>query len=433
MATKEYTIGVLSAVLISLPIGTNLALLHFMWMLISGALLPHRGAVFPALQSIGLPIAAIRRSWTAMRKGHWQIATLVDSWRKYVRAQPEWRERRYEGYLPVPADITAFWRPTLRHCPSQHYHPLAQRAVSAVIFGLYGEVGELNGQRLALPRAITRVQSPDNGESQLWETLLKELSQTLQDDEIAVLDAGVKLKQVQQAQLPRYVLRLPVNFTARRNYLPETHRGRKPKYGPLVRPLARTYKGKTVAATPPDETTSWAVEGRTLRAEIWRKLVLPHTPPAADNATFDVYAIYDPRFKQPWLLAVPLALQAQSVCALYSDRWPVEQLPLSAKQMLGAQRQFVHNAESVQRLPELALLVGSVLSFLAATFPPVPTGFWDRNPKRTPGRLRRLLMGQPFPEDVALPEQFRKKNAVTAHLPKGILARRSKTPVPSPT
>jgi hypothetical protein len=47
--------------------------------------------------------------------------------------------------------------------------------------------------------------------------------------------------------------------------------------------------------------------------------------------------------------------------------------------MLGAPRQFVHNPECVQRLPEITLLAGSILSFLAASFPPVPTGFWDSN------------------------------------------------------
>ena len=70
----DYTISVLSTLLVSLPIGTNLALLHFMWMLVSGALLPHRGAIFPALKSTGLSDAATRRAWAAFRKGVWQIA-----------------------------------------------------------------------------------------------------------------------------------------------------------------------------------------------------------------------------------------------------------------------------------------------------------------------------------------------------------------------
>lgn len=132
------------------------------------------------------------------------------------------------------------------------------------------------------------------------------------------------------------------------------------------------------------------MNGREIQAEVWRNLVLPKTVPGPDNQTFDVYAIYDPLFAQPWLLATPLKLQPESVRAIYTDRWPVEQLPLCAKQMVGAQRQFVHHPESVQRLPELALLAGSILSVLAATFPLAPTGFWDRQPKRTPGRFRRI-------------------------------------------
>ena len=89
--------------------------------------------------------------------------------------------------------------------------------------------------------------------------------------------------------------------------------------------------------------------------------------------------------------------------------------------MLGAHRQFVHNAEAVQRLPEITLLAGSITSLLAASFPPVPTGFWDKNPKRTPGRFRRQLMGMAFPRLAVLPQRFREKQSSTAHFLKGIL------------
>lgn len=64
---------------------------------------------------------------------------------------------------------------------------------------------------------------------------------------------------------------------------------------------------------------------------------------------------------------------------------------LAAKQMVGAHRQFVHARESIQCLPERALLAGSLLSFLAATVPAVATGFWNRKPQLTPGRSRRHL------------------------------------------
>ncbi len=89
--------------------------------------------------------------------------------------------------------------------------------------------------------------------------------------------------------------------------------------------------------------------------------------------------------------------------------------------MAGAHRQFIHNQESIQRLAELALLAGSIFSFLAVTFPPNPIDFWDRQPKRTPGRFHRLLIGKPFPKDAEISGQLRKKNSVTIHLPKGIL------------
>jgi hypothetical protein len=100
--------------------------------------------------------------------------------------------------------------------------------------------------------------------------------------------------------------------------------------------------------------------------------------------------------------------------------------------MLGAVRQFVHAPETCQRLPELALLAGSVLSYAAATAPAIPTGFWDRCPKATPGRLRRLLARTPFPHDFPLPARLRAKAAVTEHLPKGFWGQCRRPPAELP-
>ncbi len=302
-----------------------------------------------------------------------------------------------------------------------------------MIFGITGQVGDLNGQRVALPRSFERVHPKDPKEDRLWREIIKSVKKTLAEDEIAVLDAGVKIKLLQEIGITRYVVRLAKNFTARRNYLPKySGCGRRRKYGDLVRPLPRTHNGKTLAATAPDEVVAWKENGYEIRAEIWRGLILNKVIPDKKNQTFDVYAIHDPKFETPWLLATPIKLSAATVKAIYTDRWPVEQIPLAAKQMVGAHRQFVHADESIQRLPELALLAGSILSFLAATTPASPTGFWDRKPKRTPGRLRRAIIGKPFPKDYQFPRQLRKKNSVTAHLPKGILGhRRSKPPLPA--
>lgn len=398
-----------------LPVGTNLGVLHLLWMLVSGALLPERGALFGALQRIGLGEAEVRRAWRAFRAGQWQIGDMLRVWRQWIEQQENWVVQRYEGYRAVAVDITAFFRPTLKVCPSQHYHPQAQRALPAVIMGIVGETGEVNGQRLVRPRRFERVHPKEPTEERLWRDLLRRVRREVAPDEVVVVDAGVKISDLDEATIDRYVVRLAKNFTARRSQV-AAYQGR-------GRPLPRCYKGKPIAASSPDRCETWEVEGRPLRAEIWENLLLPDALPGSTRS-FRVYAIYDPDFDQPWLLATPLSLQAPSVRALYHDRWPIEQLPLAAKQMIGAHRQFVHAPESIQRLPELALLAGSILSFLAATTPPIPTGFWDAQPKPTPGRFRRALSGQPFPELYPLPVQLRKKNSFTAHLPKGILAHR---------
>lgn len=423
----DHTIAVLDKLLEGLPIGTNLAMMHVFWALLSGQLLPSRGALFPALKAIGLEDDGIRRGWTAVNSGVWHTITLIAQWSKHVEGLPEWQQHEYEGYKPVVADVTAFWRPTLKNCPSKHYHPAAGRALPAVIFGVVGKVGEINGQRLALPQAFERVHPKDSSERRLWKNILKNIKKTLLADEIVVVDAGVKVSDLQEAEIEQYELRLASNFTARRNVLADyCGVGRMPVYGELIRPLARTHKGKVIAATAPDEIQSWEEKGHILRAEIWRTMVLPDCVPEACNHTFDIYAIYDPDFETPWLLATPVVLKPISVRNIYKDRWPVEQIPLSAKQMIGSHRQFVHAAEMIQRLPEQALMAGSILSFLAATAPATPTGFWDRKPKRTPGRFRRTLAGRAFPEVANLCGRLRKKNSVTAHLPKGHLARIAK-------
>ena len=76
------------------------------------------------------------------------------------------------------------------------------------------------------------------------------------------------------------------------------------------------------------------------------------------------------------------------------------------------------------RLPVLSLLAGSVVSYVGASSPVVSCGFWNRCARPPCGRLRRLLSGLHFP-DLPLPcGEVRKKESVTAHLPKGILGHR---------
>jgi hypothetical protein len=414
-----------------LPIGTNLALYQFLWMLVSGALHDSRGALFPALQSTGLNEAEVRRAWAAFRYGAWTIEGLLHNWQRHVAGQAQWQAHPYAGYCVKAVDITAYWRPTLQGIKSQHYDAQADKALPAVVFGLVARVGRVGEQRLALLTNLLRADLADPSEMTLQTKLLKQVVQELADDEMPVFDAGFKLKALAEAGLPRFVVRLAKNFTARRNFLPDYAGGRPPEYGEIVRPLSRSYTGQVIEATPPDRVETWLQHGLEFRAEFWDDLVLPECKPSVENKTFSVAAIYAPRFKEPWLLAGPLKLNGPDWWGLYHDRWPIEQLPLAAKHMVGAHRQFVFAQESCYRLPELSLLAGSIQSYLAATLPPIPTGFWDRRPKSTPGRLRRWLARTTFADLTPLAQgPFRKKASVTAHLPKGVLGhRRSKQPI----
>jgi hypothetical protein len=345
-----------------------------------------------------------------------------------VVGQGEWQASQHAGYYTKAVDITAYWRPTLKGLKSKHYDAEADKALPAVVFGMVGRVGRVGEQRMALLTDLIRADLTDPSETTLQTQLLQQVALNLGNDEMPVLDAGFKLKALYEAGLERCVVRLAKNFTARRNFLPEYQAGRPPEYGEIVRPLTRTYKGMQIEATAPDRVQTWHHHGLEFRAEFWDDLVLNDLKPSVENPTFTVVAIYDPRFEEPWLLACPIKLDGPDMWGFYHDRWPIEQLPLASKHMVGAHRQFVSAEESCYRLPELSLLAGSMQTYLAATLPPIPTGFWDRNPKGTPGRLRRWLARTTF-SDLLPPEQgrIRKKSSVTGHLPKGVLAhRRSK-------
>jgi hypothetical protein len=88
-------------------------------------------------------------------------------------------------------------------------------------------------------------------------------------------------------------------------------------------------------------------------------LVCSNARPGAP--TFSTVLIHAPRFDEPLLLNTTLPLTGAHLQAFYRDRWPVEGLPLTAKQMLGAARPCVFAPESRQRLPALARLAGAIL------------------------------------------------------------------------
>jgi hypothetical protein len=423
---SKVTIQALEYVVKTLPVGTNLALLYLLWALLSGAFLSSRGAVFPALLALGLSAAQIRRSSQAVRAGAWSSDELVTRWRAWVAAHSSWRPNSYEGYEPIPVDITAFWRPRLQGWLGKFFYRLAERAVKGIGFALVVQVGYNGAQRLPLLKQIIRASQDTLSESAFKATVLKTVGQHLADHEVVVHDAGASIADMHTAKVARYVVRLDRNCTARRNALPSRsgRPGRPAEYGVRVRPLARSYKERPLAATPPDVTTQFIHAGRSIQVEGWRMVVRSDQKVAAANATFTIWVYHDPLYQNPLVLGTNLTAQAATIFQLYLDRWPVEEVPLVCKQLLGLHRQFVFAAVARFRLPELGLIAANILAHLAAGLPALPTGFWDRQPRRTPGRLRRVLAQAGFPQEYPLDGRMRKKHSVTAHLPKGVAAHR---------
>lgn len=421
----EATVHAMAFVLQVVPVGTNVALLRILWVMVNGSFLESRGGLHPALACNDFNVEQIRRSWAATRYGSWSIDELLESWQLYVAQQNSWVPRRYEGFRVLSVDITGFWRPKLQGWAGKLYNSLAGKAIPAVVFGIMTLSGVLNGQRIPLLTKLVRSQ-PGTDQKGFHRHLLNQACAQATDDQVIVVDAGFRLDEIQAAGIIRYVARLAKNCTARRNYLlPYKGRGRRSEYGEIVRPLDRQRKEQHIAASTPDGVGQFDYEGRRIRVEYWGGVVTTDTKVDPNAQTYSIYVYHDPLYKSPLVLATGLSVkQLETPYLIYRDRWPVEHPPLAAKQMIGLHRLFVFASESCFRLPELGFLAGSILTHTAAMLPPLPTGYWDRTPKATPGRLRRLLARADFPNLALIDPQLREKASVSAHLPKGAEAHR---------
>src|SRR5215207_10932478 len=295
-----------SALVVEVPIGTNLGLVHLFWMLLGGKLLLSRGAIFPGLSAVGLSEGAVRRAWIALGRGSWTSHRLVKAWARVVEAEGVWQPHRHGGYHPVAVDITGFSRPRLQGCPTSHYSAAAGKAVPAIPLGIIARIGSVAEQRFGLPLGLVRADPDDPSPSAHQRALLKRAVALQASDDVLVTDREFTVGRLQAAGATVWVTRLLKNVTARRAE-PPTYpgRGRPGTHGVLVRPLARRRAGRQIAATPSDQVTTWSecrsYGERTLRAEQWTGLVVPDAVPGSPR--FTIVAIYDPAYTEPLLVA----------------------------------------------------------------------------------------------------------------------------------
>ena len=404
------TIQTLSAIVKRIPQGTNLNLVILMWTMISGGLLESRGAIFPALKARGFSKEAIRRVWNSLRYGKWSMFRLLRAWHDHVETEDNWQAVDREGYSIHVADMSHFHRPTLKNWLSKGFHHLAGKAVPSHSVGILAKVGHIGNQRLAIIQRLETSKEKDDGEQAVKQSLLSRLAKQEGTKKLTVFDAGFRLLDIQTAGVKQYVVRLAKNATARRNYLPKyAGRGTPPKWGAKVYPLARKHKDTTKAASIADETATFTIDKRTIQVDIWHHLVRPDLKPHKDNPCFSIMVFHDPAYTQPLVLAVSIKLQPETVFRCYRDRWTVEQIPLATKQMIGVHRLFVFQFDSCMRLIQLALLAGNVLSYLAASMDPIPSGFWDCHPKKRLGAYAEPWLSRIFLKTFVIFRNLRKK------------------------
>ena len=108
----------------------------------SGTFLQGRSAFFTAFDAKGFDQQVVRQSWAALRHGAWESNKLLDNWQSYAASKNQWHVRRHERDQAVSVDITGFWRPHLKGWAGKHFHNLAQRALSSVVFGVTMMAGE---------------------------------------------------------------------------------------------------------------------------------------------------------------------------------------------------------------------------------------------------------------------------------------------------
>src|SRR5258707_13780585 len=100
----------LCALVVALPVVTNLGLLHLLWMLVSGRLLATRGAVLPGLDACGLSRRAVRRAGAALGQGGSTSEGLLAGSGELGTREGHWAGRTHKGYHPVPVGGTALLR-----------------------------------------------------------------------------------------------------------------------------------------------------------------------------------------------------------------------------------------------------------------------------------------------------------------------------------
>jgi hypothetical protein len=427
----------------TLPKGTDLGLCDVISAMYSGYFIESGGGIMPAVdQYLSAYItdeteraARSRRATKAITYGQFNQVELLSELKRIVEADGHWEATRIQGYRLKPVDMTGYKRRRVKKLKSKSYDSQIGRAVPAVPFGMMGTTGRVGAQRMAILEMLVGGDITKNSPSGEMEKVYKEVAKKLTGTDLALFDAGFSLVDASIHGIENCVVRLAKNCTFGKTagkIPPRTSdKGRKPSrhQADIVRPVARQHGDKVLPASEPEQIETVVNDvGQEITIKMWSHVYFleRHLDRVDDEALkrklrqrpLQVVVIHHPDYKAPLVLGTPvLELTAESLLAIYPERWPIEGIPQTGKYLLsgGGGRHYVHHPTAIKRLPALTMIFGSLLKYLAAISPPIRSGFWDRIAKPTYGRLVKHL------KKVGLPisSQLSKKASSTAHLPLG--------------
>jgi hypothetical protein len=253
------------AMILNTPLGTNLRLHDALFTIMSGCLLETRGAIIPALDSMGLNKNDCLRTREAIQSGVWSARGLLKDFLVFLTKQGQWQPLNIAGYNVKAIDTTCIYRPRLKNCTTKHYNSTAQKALPAINFALVTAIGRVREQKVSIPVLITRGNEHASTEEQLMRRACQQGSKFLGDTDVLTADRKFPVLVMLEAGIQHVIVRRATNITFRRlleieDTTNSRGRGRPRKHGVLIRPLERVYKGKVHAASEADEVQTWTDE-----------------------------------------------------------------------------------------------------------------------------------------------------------------------------
>ena len=260
---------------------------------------------------------------------------------------------------------------------------------------------------------------------QLIEATVSEVS----EDDVVTADRKFPPVKLLENGCKAMVMRRPKNMTLRHAEVAVYKgRGRKPTQGEVVRPFVRTYKGKVLPATPPDETQTWQEmykgEEVTVKADVWRGVLpMPQKDWTAEQrklvkqTVWTTVVAHHPGFKEPLVILMTVDFTVHQARQVVRGRWGIEQPPWSPNKCWAV-------IASLFTTPTCASSARTHFCCRRGFNLPRrhkrshPNGLVGQAPKTYRRSATPRIIQSCFARFIP-PAQLRQKNSKTVHLPKG--------------